>query len=157
MIILDNFLTEKECNFLINYYNKHCFGECSPGSHSFLTLTLKKQWRTVPIYHFLHFRVNYLRRKIISKVFEMTKNKLQYDTICHWPNKSFMQHHYDYTDTPYAVICYLNDDYIGGETVIGDQKIIPKRGRMILYDGLNNLHGVNSITGNRYTYTAWFY
>ena len=157
IILWDNVLTKKECDFLIDYYGKYQFGEPSSNLSSFLTLTLSKKWRTVPVHHFLHFRVNLIRRKIISKVTKRTKKKLQFDMICHWPNQSLMHLHRDHIVTPYALICYLNDDYVGGETIICNQKITPKYGRMIFYDGLNNPHSVNSVIGNRYTYTAWFY
>ena len=66
-----------------------------------------------------------------------------------------MNSHYDdYCD--YTLVCYLNDDYFGGETVVENMTYYPKSGKMILFNSSKNKHSVNTIIGNRYTYISWW-
>lgn len=60
----------------------------------------------------------------------------------------------------FASICYLNDDYEGGETYFPGHgvRIKPTPGALIVFGaGLEYVHGVSRITrGMRYTYAGWF-
>ena len=158
MYVYDNVLNDKECEFLIRYFNRHYNNEENTGNNfsRILTLTLNLDWRSVPWTHWFHIRVNLIRRKCLRRVMEKIPLKLQYDQLVHWPPYSCMEAHYDNKDTPWASICYLNDDYAGGETVIEDKVIKPKRGRMVVLNGSTLLHRVEVAMGNRYTYACWF-
>ena len=156
--VYDNVLNDKECEFLIRYFNRHYNNEENTGNNfsRILTLTLNTNWRTVSWTHWFHIRVNLIRRKCLRRVMEEIPLKLQYDQLVHWSSYSFMESHYDNENTPWASICYLNDDYSGGETVIEDKIIKPKRGTMVVWSGRTLFHGVKEVMGNRYTYTSWF-
>lgn len=57
-----------------------------------------------------------------------------------------------------AAICYLNDDYVGGEIFFPhiNKTIKPNAGDLILFPGKFK-HGVNGVSsGNRYTMLCWF-
>lgn len=60
----------------------------------------------------------------------------------------------------YTAICYLNDNIIGGETVLPDYEINvqPKAGRIVAFPSSSEyIHGVRPTTqGIRYTFTAWY-
>ena len=61
------------------------------------------------------------------------------------------------------MVCYLNDDYSGGETVIkqevgGNYISTPKQGSVVIFKSNEDcVHSVNKITyGTRYTMPIWF-
>lgn len=70
---------------------------------------------------------------------------------------SFMDNHYDEGDDV-AFILYLNDDYLGGHTVIENEtSIIPKKGRILVFSNGKLLHKVTEINqGTRYVLAGWF-
>ena len=73
-----------------------------------------------------------------------------------WPKNSFMPLHYDTGDL-LAFIIYLNDNFVGGETVINKKQIEPKTGRMIIFSNGRLEHCVNNIQeGTRYTLIGWY-
>ena len=164
--LYDNFLSKKECKFLINYYQKYYENEFNDATYgntsSMLTLTLDNKSRRVS---WLHLRVNLIRWKCLNHIFKQVPLVLEYDQLVHWPNESFLNLHYDRPDiwkqslglnTSWTTICYLNDDYSGGETVLDDQKIKPKTGTLLMFNSRNILHGVTPVGGTRYTYASWF-
>ena len=54
-------------------------------------------------------------------------------------------------------VCYLNDDYEGGETLIEDGIFKPKRGRLVVFPSKKMNHGVSLVKSRvRYTYIAWW-
>ncbi len=53
-------------------------------------------------------------------------------------------------------VCYLNDDYEGGETLLSNNMVPPQKGRLVVFNSKNIPHGVNEVLGTRYTYTAWW-
>ena len=85
---------------------------------------------------------------------------LNYGQIVHWPEGSFMDRHYDghvAKDNNFTAICYLNDNFKGGETVVEKTVIKPKQGLMILFSGDKKTHSVNKIKkGTRYTIPCWY-
>ena len=54
-------------------------------------------------------------------------------------------------------VCYLNDDYEGGETLIEDDTIKPQKGRLVVFPSKKMEHGVSLVKGKpRYTYISWW-
>ena len=52
---------------------------------------------------------------------------------------------------PYSYIVFLNDDFVGGELILDNITIKPKKGQMVYFDN-NEWHYVNNVTeGHRYT------
>ena len=63
----------------------------------------------------------------------------------------------DFDYHSHTSILYLNDDYKGGETVVGDKVIKPKKGKIILFEGNKIKHQVLQIrSGIRYTNPTWY-
>ena len=110
---------------------------------------------------------NGLVNSILSKVKDVAEDlvgkKLFLDNaeIVLWPEGSFMDMHFDHETDEIAVILYLNDDYIGGETEFiyqGEKKKInPEAGKALFFKGTDIDHGVSRIEkGSRYTLAVWY-
>ena len=63
----------------------------------------------------------------------------------------------------YSMVAYLNDDYVGGETVIkldgqSNYVSVPKQGSVVIFKSNEEcIHGVNKVTqGTRVTLPSWF-
>lgn len=68
-------------------------------------------------------------------------------------------YHYDSSrnSTSATSVTYLNDNYVGGQTVIDGISIQPISGRTVYFDGKLHKHCVNHILkGTRYTITIWY-
>ena len=86
-----------------------------------------------------------------------TKAFINYFQIVRWPNESYQVEHLDFPKHVLTSIIYLNDDYEGGETVVGDKIIKPEKGKIITFQGNEIKHKVNQITkGVRYTVPVWY-
>ena len=152
MKIIDDFLTEDECDFLIDYYKKYPDKE----TFKFNTLLWMKHTPSSDLRK-SSIRGSYLKR--IEKEFCL---KLNYDQIVFWPPNSFKPMHKDgqfdiNKNNDWTSVCYLNDDYEGGETMIESDLIKPKRGRLVVFPSKKMFHGVSLVkTNSRYTYIAWW-
>jgi hypothetical protein len=83
--------------------------------------------------------------------------EINYFQIVRWPTGESQDEHKDFDYHPYTTILYLNDDYKGGETVVGDQTILPERNKLIGFEGDKTTHKVNEIIeGTRYTLPCWY-
>ena len=150
MKVIDDFLTEDECDFLIDYYKKYPDKQTYDATLFLLMkdtslFDLRKSW----------IRYRYLKR--IKKEFCL---KLNYDQIVFWPPSSFKDMHKDGLidkNNDWTSVCYLNDNYEGGETMIESDLIKPKKGRLVIFPGKKMFHGVSLVKRiPRYTYIAWW-
>ena len=83
--------------------------------------------------------------------------QINYFQIVKWPTGESQPEHKDFDYHPYTSILYLNDDYTGGETVVGDTTILPEKNKLIGFEGDKMTHSVNEITeGTRYTIPCWY-
>ena len=79
--------------------------------------------------------------------------------IVKYPQGASKGFHFDNArdTTTGASITYLNDDYIGGQTVIEGVSVQPLRGRTVFFDGKQYKHNVmNVVKGCRYTLSIWY-
>lgn len=73
----------------------------------------------------------------------------------------------DHRDTPalgatpraLSLVCYLNDDYTGGETVFADPDITvsPLSGAVVVFSPILLHRGEPVIAGTKYVITAWYH
>lgn len=137
ILIYDNFLSKEECNKYINTFNS------SKPEQYRDTFILKIKDNLLLDYLKDEFKIDKLQ----------TPDNLE---IVQWPENSFMDPHYDKGDT-LAFIVNLNDDYIGGETIIDGLKVVPKIGRVVIFSNGRLKHSVNKVEkGNRYTLIGWY-
>ena len=146
-LITDNFLSKKECDFLINFYkseekNSFLFRDVYP-----LKLNLKNS------------TINFLIKKLesISKLFSC---KLDYSQIVKWPVGSKQDLHFDKAEkeTLFSSIVYLNENFEGGQTYYEDgTSIQPILGRSLFFNGVYYKHGVKEVKKNiRYVIATWY-
>tara|TARA_A100001201_G_scaffold111558_2_gene95583 strand:- start:348 stop:872 length:525 start_codon:yes stop_codon:yes gene_type:complete len=84
---------------------------------------------------------------------------LQNVEIVKYPCGAHKNYHYDSArpTTTGASITYLNDDYVGGHTVVEGVDVQPITGRTVYFDGLEFRHAVtNVIKRDRYTISMWY-
>ena len=82
---------------------------------------------------------------------------INYSQITEWPTNEFQNSHIDFDHHSHTSVLYLNDDYEGGDTVVGDKVIVPKKGKIILFEGNKIEHKVLKIkSGTRYTNSTWY-
>ena len=159
LILKDNFLIKRECDFLIKLHNaninntiKHPTG---PGKDQLTNVLKLQKGLDDKIDELINKKENFVKQHINDV-------KIVNIEIVEWLPGVELKPHYDITpdNTHYkaATVCYLNKDYEGGDTVIENNTIIsPEVGRLIVFDGLNYKHGVKQISKNkRYTFISWF-
>lgn len=107
----------------------------------------------------------YLRiTDLATRVKNFVKHDSKFDTIQNieivkYPQGASMSWHYDMSreTTTGASITYLNDNYIGGHTIIEGVDVTPLQGRTVYFDGQEFKHSVsNVIKGSRYTLSVWY-
>lgn len=142
--IQDNFFSKKTCEVLIKFYKKN-------KKHS-------KKFRDV--YPLDINLSNDLVNKINSASILLNNSIVDWAQIVYWPKNSFQDLHYDIFSkkTTLSSICYLNDDFVGGETYFKDGTVFkPKKNRILFFDGNYYFHGVKKITSkNRYVLAIWY-
>jgi hypothetical protein len=143
--ILDYFLKQDECDFMIKFYNKNK----NKAQKHYLQKTL-----------LLDVIDPILKERVESVSKDMNNSILDWCGIAKWPTNSHQQFHLDTfsKDTILTSVCFLNDDFEGGELTFKEGTTFkPKKGRIVFFDGMYYIHGVKEITkGTRYTFAAWY-
>lgn len=146
-LIIDNFLSKKECNFLINFYKKN--KKKASFFRDVYPLKLNKN----------DSKINFLTEKLeeTSKLFNC---KIHWSELVKWPVNSKQDLHFDLIsgETTLASIVYLNEDFEGGQTYYEDTTTIkPVLGRGLFFNGVFYKHGVNKVEKNtRYVVATWY-
>jgi hypothetical protein len=153
--IIDNFLTDDECDFLIDYFKKSLHHEDYRG-----TTVIRLDDTSV-----FNFKKSYIRFKYTHKIKQKFKLKKNYDQLVFWPVSSYKLKHKDIdynssnklVSVDWTSVCYLNDNFDGGETIIEDEKIKPKKGTLVLFPSKKLYHGVLPVKkSSRYTFISWW-
>ena len=144
-----NFLNKDYCEWLIKLFldNKEFHDEHGPTNFIYLR-------------NYMEFDpIKKLTGKIAKDCIDNVDEDcfINYHQIVEWKKKSKQEEHFDFDYHPYTSIIYLNDDFDGGETIVGDTCIIPKVGKIVTFEGSKILHKVNPIkNGTRYTLPIWY-
>lgn len=142
--IQDNFFSKEVCKNLIKFYKKN-----------------KKQAKIFRDVYPLDIKLNdILVNKINNTSILLNNSIIDWAQIVYWPKNSFQDLHYDIfsKETTLSSICYLNNNFVGGETYFKDGTIFkPKKNRILFFDGNYYFHGVKKIiSGNRYVLAIWY-
>ena len=146
-LIIDNFLSKRESDFLINFYK-------SNEKNSFLfrnryTLDLNEN----------NFMVSFLAKKL-QRTSKLFNSKIDWFQLIKWPINSKQNLHFDTSSdqTTLSSIIYLNENFIGGQTYYEDNTTIqPVIGRALFFDGNFYKHGVKKVKKDvRYVVAAWY-
>lgn len=144
-----NFLSQKECEYLINFFNQN---QNNWSSHRCTLL--------IDLHNFMH--VDFMKQLYgkISKhcIDNLDENcYINYHQIVKWGVNCHQPKHLDFDYHQYTSIIYLNDNFIGGETVVGRKIIRPETGKIISFTGNRTIHEVLEVTdGIRYTLPVWY-
>tara|TARA_B100001250_G_scaffold94165_1_gene78522 strand:- start:458 stop:934 length:477 start_codon:yes stop_codon:yes gene_type:complete len=148
--VIDDFLSEDKCDFLIDYYKKY------PNKETY-NATLLLWMKDTSLFD---LRKSWIRNRYLSRIKKEFPLKLNYDQIVFWPPNSSKDMHKDggtYKNNDWTSVCYLNDDYEGGYTLIEDDEFKPKKGRLVVFPSKKMNHGVSLVKSrSRYTYIAWW-
>lgn len=152
MITVKNFLSKKECKELIKWHN-----ECWPQLDGNLTEVHYNQFVInisqieSNLFKYIQAKLNYEIQKINNKAYTNYYQLTKWNTGCSAvPHKDIATH-------LYSSICYLNDNYTGGHTIVGDDDVKPETGKLIIFEGAKILHSVTKITkGIRFTLPCWY-
>jgi hypothetical protein len=147
-LIIDNFLTTDECNFIIKYY------ESDKNKNS------NKIRNIFPIAPSLKDKnINFLINKLQTTASNFN-SKIDWFQIVKWPEGSSQDLHIDdaSNETTLSSIIYLNDEFKGGQTYYEDGTIFkPIRGRGLFFDGMYYTHGVKIVEkGTRFVVATWY-
>ena len=157
-IVDDKNLCDKAIDFFVN-----CNRE------QFIERTSKFKGKTVPTLHIRDYRLREELKVIsykISQKLHCIEGKFifpEYSNLVVWSPGENMSVHTDnkieiLKQRHYTAVCYLNDDYSGGETFLPDHNHIckPEKGKVIVFPS-DYPHGVKTIKdGTRYTLAMWF-
>ncbi len=158
IVIINSFLSNKQCDRIIEKINDKKF--VVGGDNSWLDMVKDiGGWDSDILEKFIELEIighNEFNERI--DIIDTNPN------VVIWNEGKSMEPHDDicgdgFPERQYTAIIYLNDDYVGGELVIpaNNQKIKPKKGMVVFFEGGRILHGVNEVKkGVRYTIPMWF-
>jgi hypothetical protein len=151
MFIRENFLSDDECDSIVQFY-KDNVGKAYPYRNTF-PLRLHQFPQFAPL-----LTSTALLSKIESEIFTNFSSEMRLDNfeIVRWPVASYMDYHFDGNDKC-GFFCYLNDDFLGGETVVVDTVVTPQKGKMLYFENAKLIHKVNPVGGSdRFTLAGWY-
>jgi hypothetical protein len=136
-----DFLDPKTCKDLINEFEKYKF------NHKLFYQRTKLE--------VLLINDSLLFKDIIKK-YHIDNLYIQNFEIHRWPIGAKHDWHKDNRFYNYTSITYLNDDYIGGNTMVDKKIVVPKIGKRIKFDA-DVLHCVTELKeGVRYVIVCWY-
>lgn len=137
-ICVDDYITSEHCDYYINLYEKNVNSTYNYNDTKPLRIKADNVVKNI----IQNFNIKYGLDNL-----EIVKRTA--------PSK--MDNHFDSGDA-IAFILYLNNNFMGGETVFENETtIVPKPGRLLIFSNGTLLHKVNEITqGNRYVIAGWF-
>jgi hypothetical protein len=154
IIEIDSFLSEDECNRLIKIH-KQLFafrGKFHNETEVLNVMYMMSNDSENDIF------IRYIHGKITDHIKAINKsNFINFFEVVKWKEGLSMKKHFDFDFHAWTSVIYLNDDYEGGETVVGENKITPRKGKIVTFQGVSLLHGVNKVLkGDRYTVPVWY-
>ena len=151
--IEENVLSNNDCKYLIDLFNQSL-----EFTHTWSNDDIPVEIQTLQVLkvdEILDLNLFNLLENKYKRIFNY--KKLDNLEIVKWPINSFAKEHIDGEDKM-GFFVYLNDDYEGGENELVDiHKVLPKKGRMSLFDNGKILHKVNKVNkSDRYMLSGWY-
>jgi hypothetical protein len=154
VVEIENFLSNDECNRLIEIHKKLF---ASQGWLHNETEVLDCMFM-LPSQSEDDIFGRYIHGKITEHIKAIDKSSfINFFQIVRWKEGLFMPSHFDFDFHTWTSVIYLNDEYKGGETVVGEKEVAPLKGKIVTFQGVSVLHSVNAISqGDRYTVPVWY-
>jgi hypothetical protein len=166
----NNFVSPEICDTIVNWFKDADTVERNAANDYFNGKTI--DYKNINNYEIKRL-VNSFKFDATVKareIFDEPELYPDYTDLVLWGPGSGMLVHSDNSDLEgnpnycswraFSAVCYLNDDYLGGETFFptkGPLFIKPKKGKMVFYpSSLEFRHGVTTVVGTRYTIPIWF-
>ena len=139
----DNFLSKEECDNLIKFHKKNINKK---------NRKINASQRVSNIFPLAVDLNNDLDKNVINKFNQMSalinNSVADWGQIVRWTKNSFQDLHFDdaSSKTTLSSICYLNEDFEGGQTYFEEGTLFKhKTGRALFFDGNYYFHGVKEI------------
>ena len=152
MIIVKNFINKKLCQFLIKWHEEYW-----PQLDGNLTENHFNQ-NVINIHNIDKNEFKYIGAKLNYEIQKINnKHYVNYFQLTKWNTNCYALPHKDTGNNIWSSILYLNDNFIGGETIVNKKIVKPETGKLIIFKGAKLSHSVNKITkGVRYTIPCWY-
>lgn len=160
MYTCENFISANLCKWLINFHEMHYKNFGIPAENDrieYLDLISS-------CYHLQQEDaindsdpIKYLLKNINSFTATFSNETfINFSQLVRYPIKTKYDKHIDHSFSSWTSILYLNEDFEGGQTVVGDNIIFPKTGKFLIFRGKDIEHEVTEIVkGNRYVIASW--
>ena len=149
---IENFISDKESKYFINFHNKYYNLENNYSVKHRQTEVIQCD---VLLKNAKFKKMNDTLNKFIQKINK--KYVVNYFQIVKWPTYESQGEHFDFDIHPYTSVLYLKDNFEGGETIVGNKIVKPKKCKLIGFNGNKTKHEVDTITkGVRYTIPCWY-
>jgi hypothetical protein len=151
--IIENVLSKKDCEELINFFTASEIISEQGYNYSFKPI--------VSLYNRKPYN-DFITSKLQKILKYMPENVIPQRAHLECRTQEHPAHFDDKAGNwgMYTTVLYLNDNYEGGETFINTVeeqiKIKPKTGSMVAYNGHKLEHGVLPMTAMRYTLPIWY-
>jgi hypothetical protein len=147
------FLSDKECEWLIEYHKKNYLKLPRDLNYSHNGTDI------INISKIDHEKFRFIQSRLchyIKEEFDYFAYP-NYFELVKWPTGTSQDLHKDFDEHVFTSIIYLNNDFEGGETVVAGSKVEPWAGRMVTFRGNKLDHKVLKVTkGTRYTIPVWY-
>jgi len=150
----DNFLSKEECNNLIKFYKKNINKKNRKINAS------QRVSNVFPLAIDINNDLSGYITNFNKMAALINDSVVDWGQIVKWTKNSFQDLHFDNASskTTLSSICYLNEDFEGGQTYFEEGTLFkPKTGRALFFDGNYYFHGVKEILSKeRYVLALWY-
>ena len=152
MIIVKNFINKKLCQFLIKWHEEYW-----PQLDGNLTENHINQ-NVINIHNIDKNEFKFIGARLNAEIQKISKyHYANYFQLTKWNTGCAAEAHKDIQNHIWSSILYLNNNFTGGETIVGDEIVKPETGKLIIFEGAKLTHSVNMVTkGVRYTIPCWY-
>ena len=141
MIIVKNFINKKLCQSLIKWHEEYW-----PQLDGNLTENHFNQY-VINIHNIDKDIFKLIGAKLNYEIQKISKNHYaNYFQLTKWNTGCEAEAHKDIQNHIWSSILYLNSNFKGGETIVGDEVVKPETGKLIIFEGAKITHSVNKIT-----------
>ena len=159
-MITQQFLTPSQCEHVVQVFHQcvpHVgFSHRQPNRSVRLDtarewLNREQQVELADSIGILEYHISSHIRAVAAQTF------VNYAEIVEWPTGSSQSTHLDYEYHSWTSVVYLNSNYQGGCTQVGEHTSTPSVGKIITFQGSQTRHSVSTVTqGTRYTLAVWY-